>query len=183
MTKRNYHLEDFSDPLSKDKRKRKTRHIFSFCQNAEKTVEYEGDGDSDHSWNTWNGPKGLVKRLGGLEIRGKIETIQITALLKLDWRRFAVTRISVKKHPLKLVWKTCKTYNYCQKKKRICLQVGFVVLANHRMKIKESKNMENYLDLIRDEFSLVLWHINHCSLFNTKSIFIHINSTIWNNSF
>ena len=27
-------------------------------------------------------------------------------------------------------------------------------------------------------FGLVLWHINHCRLFNTKSIFIHINSSI-----
>ena len=28
----------------------------------------------------------------------------------------------------------------------------------------------------------VLWHINHCRLFNAKSIFIHINSSISNNS-
>ena len=27
----------------------------------------------------------------------------------------------------------------------------------------------------------VLWHINHCSLFNATSIFIHINSSISNN--
>ena len=27
-------------------------------------------------------------------------------------------------------------------------------------------------------FGLVLWHINHCWLFNAKSIFIHINSSI-----
>ena len=31
-------------------------------------------------------------------------------------------------------------------------------------------------------FGLVLWHINNCSLFNAKSIFIHINSSISNNS-
>ena len=31
-------------------------------------------------------------------------------------------------------------------------------------------------------FSLVLWHINHCRLSNAKSIFIHINSSISNNS-
>ena len=30
-------------------------------------------------------------------------------------------------------------------------------------------------------FGLVLWHINHCRLFNAKSIFIHINSSISNN--
>ena len=32
-------------------------------------------------------------------------------------------------------------------------------------------------------FGLVLWHINHCRLFNVKSIFIHINSSISNNLF
>ena len=29
---------------------------------------------------------------------------------------------------------------------------------------------------------LVLWHINHCRLFNVKPIFIDINSSISNNS-
>ena len=29
---------------------------------------------------------------------------------------------------------------------------------------------------------MFLWHINHCRLFNAKSIFIHINSSISNNS-
>ena len=28
-------------------------------------------------------------------------------------------------------------------------------------------------------FGLVLWHINHCRLFNAKSILIHINSFLW----
>ena len=27
-------------------------------------------------------------------------------------------------------------------------------------------------------FDLILWHINHCRLFNAKSIFIHINSSV-----
>ena len=31
-------------------------------------------------------------------------------------------------------------------------------------------------------FGLVLWHINHCRLFNAKSIFIHINNSISNYS-
>ena len=31
--------------------------------------------------------------------------------------------------------------------------------------------------------SLVLWHINHCMLFNAKSIFIYINSSISSNCF
>ena len=29
--------------------------------------------------------------------------------------------------------------------------------------------------------SLVLWHTNHCKLFNAKFIFLHINSSISNN--
>ena len=31
-------------------------------------------------------------------------------------------------------------------------------------------------------FGLVLWHINHCRLLNAKSSFIHINSSISNDS-
>ena len=31
-------------------------------------------------------------------------------------------------------------------------------------------------------FGLVLWHINHCRLFNAKSILIHMKSSISNNS-
>ena len=34
----------------------------------------------------------------------------------------------------------------------------------------------------KKKFGLVLWQINHCRLFNTKSIFRHINSSITNNS-
>ena len=30
-------------------------------------------------------------------------------------------------------------------------------------------------------FGLVLWHINHSRLFNAKSIFVHINSSVLNN--
>ncbi len=40
---------------------------------------------------------------------------------------------------------------------------------------------EKYSILIMKK-SLVLWYINHCRLFNAKSIFIHINSSISNNS-
>ena len=36
--------------------------------------------------------------------------------------------------------------------------------------------------LVLNLFGLVLWHINHCRLFNAKSILIHINSSISNNS-
>ena len=41
-----------------------------------------------------------------------------------------------------------------------------------------------YIDLNRMKlmFGLVLWHVNHCRLFNAKSIFIHINSSVSTNS-
>ena len=31
-------------------------------------------------------------------------------------------------------------------------------------------------------FGLVLWHINHCGLFNAESIFIHLNGSLSDNS-
>ena len=61
--------------------------------------------------------KGLVKRLKDLEIRGQVETIQTTDLLKLVkiMRRILGTRgdllshqIPVKNHKVTLVWKTLK---------------------------------------------------------------------------
>ena len=36
--------------------------------------------------------------------------------------------------------------------------------------------------LLGPKVKIQQWHINHCSLFNAKSIFIHINSSISNNS-
>ena len=45
-------------------------------------MEHESDGDTNHSWWTWNDLKGLVKGLKDVEIRGKVETIQITAISK-----------------------------------------------------------------------------------------------------
>ena len=46
-------------------------------------MENEGDGGTICSWCTWNGPQNLGKTLENLEIKGRIETIQTTALLKL----------------------------------------------------------------------------------------------------
>ena len=37
-----------------------------------------------------------------------------------------------------------------KKKKRTCRQVDFAIPADHRVKIKESKNREKYLDLARE---------------------------------
>ena len=40
----------------------------------------------------------------------------------------------------------------------------------------------DFIKFVDKMFGLVLWHINPCRLFNAKSIFIHINSSISNNS-
>ena len=62
-------------------------------------------------------PKGLVKGLEDLKIRGQVKTILTTALLRLvriliktpgDLRRLAVTQTLVKNHQLMVVWKTLK---------------------------------------------------------------------------
>ena len=60
-------------------------------------------------------PKGLVKRMEALEIRGKVEIIQTTAMLKQstekspgDLRRHADTKTTEKNHQLPLVGKIIK---------------------------------------------------------------------------
>ena len=57
--------------------------------------------------------KGLVQGLEDLEIRGRVETIQITVLLRSarilrDLKRFPVTQTPVEHHELTLLWKTLK---------------------------------------------------------------------------
>ena len=48
-------------------------------QKKKKTAENEGDGGTNFSWCAWNGPQKGSKQL---EIRGRIETIHTTALLR-----------------------------------------------------------------------------------------------------
>ena len=71
-------------------------------------MEYEGDSDISCGWCTWGNPQRIGKGAG----RGHIETIQITALLRLglntqkspgDLRKLAVTQTSVRNHQLTLV--------------------------------------------------------------------------------
>ena len=42
---------------SENERKRKDRQILGSCLRAEKLMKYEGDGDTNCSWNNWNGPQ------------------------------------------------------------------------------------------------------------------------------
>ena len=57
--------------------------MFRSYQRAEKSMKHEGGCDTNCSWGTWNGPQRLKKKLGVLEVRGRIETIQIVAQLRL----------------------------------------------------------------------------------------------------
>ena len=80
-------------------------------------MEHEGDSDSNCNWRTWNNPKGLMKGLEDLKIRGQVETIQTKALLRSgqntekspgDWKRIAVTQTLMRNHQLMRVGKTLK---------------------------------------------------------------------------
>ena len=49
---------------------------------TDKVVKHEGDGDANYSWNAWNSPQELKKKiLDELEIWRKIGTIPITVCL------------------------------------------------------------------------------------------------------
>ena len=58
------------------------RQILGPCQRAEESMEHESDGDINSRWSIWNGSQKPGKRLGKLEMRGRIETIHTTELLK-----------------------------------------------------------------------------------------------------
>ena len=102
-------------------------------------MEHEGDSDTNCSWCTWNSSKCMEGRLGEQEIRGRILTIQTTALrsariLGRKLKRLAVTWTSRKNYPLKLVWITLKKKIFTVKKwggrsvASICLYVFFFVI-------------------------------------------------------
>ena len=74
-------------------------------------MEHENDGDTNCNWCA-RYTKELLQGLENLEITGRAETIQTTALLGStrvstkspgDFRRLAVTQIPVKNHQLTLV--------------------------------------------------------------------------------
>ena len=59
-----------------------------------------------------------------------------------------------------------------------------IIIPGSKIQWKFLKELRTSLHNIREVvwFGLVLWHINYCKLFNAKSIYIHINSSILNNS-
>ena len=73
-----------SCPLCRHRVKIKAKkQISESCQRSEELVEHEGEDDTNNSWCTRNNPQCLEKFHGEQEIRGRIKTIQTTALLKL----------------------------------------------------------------------------------------------------
>ena len=66
---------------SKTERKRKERSVTKPCLRIKTTMEYESDGDTNGSCCTFN-PKALVTGLEDLEIRGHVEIILATTLLR-----------------------------------------------------------------------------------------------------
>ena len=98
----------------------KWKKVKRTCHRAEKAVEdHEAYDDAARCWCSWNDTKSLKRRLGKLEIKERIETIQIIALLKSAWILSRVLEIKVyllslrfSENLLKMVRKTCKEKKY-----------------------------------------------------------------------
>ena len=69
----------------KIKENEKTRPVLRPCPGTKKAMEHEGDSDATCNWCTGNDPKGLIKWLEVLEIRGWAKTIHTMTLLRLAW--------------------------------------------------------------------------------------------------
>ena len=84
--KRTCHLVNFvvpADQRVKKKKKKAKRQVPGSCQRAEKEVQHESYCDTNCT--CWTVSKNLERRLGTLEIRGRIETITQTSVKKKAW--------------------------------------------------------------------------------------------------
>ena len=109
----------------------------------------------------WDSPQGLGMGLGELGIKGRIGTIQITALLKSTriLGRFAVTWTSVKNHQLKLMWWWPKERPHWFKKNK--QRTPSKQLQTHNLPTDEEENMNStnkgrYL-LLANKLQIVPW--------------------------
>ena len=85
-TKRTCHLIDFpvpSDHWVKINENETIDRYLDPARELKRTVEQEGDGDTNCIWYTWNGLQRLEKRLKEQEIRRRIESIPTTVLFRL----------------------------------------------------------------------------------------------------
>ncbi len=94
-------------------------------------MEHEGDNYTNVIGAFGTVTKGLLKGLEDLGVGGRMETIQTTALLRS-------ARI------LRRVLETCCHSNSSEK------LVKFIIMADHRINLKESEKKDKYLDLARE---------------------------------
>ena len=84
------------------------------CQRAKKTktVEHEGDSDTNYSWCTCNGPQRLRKKTGRNQMK-KWDYPDLSIVKKIpgDQRKFTQTQTPVKDHQLMMVQKIHKEWN------------------------------------------------------------------------
>ena len=90
----------------KIKESEKINKYSDFAREQKQTVGHTVDGDTICSWCTWNHHKVLEKRVEELEIRRWIESIQTTALLRLDRILRRVQETWKNLQSLRLQWKT-----------------------------------------------------------------------------
>ena len=68
-----------SNSLRENQRKRKKRPVHGPCKRTKKAIERVDTGDTEYIWRSWNGSQ---RGLEVLEIGKRIDTIQITRLIK-----------------------------------------------------------------------------------------------------
>ena len=83
--KRSYQIVDF--PVLADHRVKllegeKRDKYLDLARELLKTMEHDSNGDTNCNWYTGYSHQRIDAGTGGLEIRGQVETIQMTALLK-----------------------------------------------------------------------------------------------------
>ena len=85
-----------------------------------------------------------------MEVGGRVETIQTTALLRESWRFEETYCHSNSSERLSANADVKNSQGQQQKKKKNCKMVDFAVPADHRINLKESEKKDKYLDLARE---------------------------------
>ena len=120
-------------------------------------MEHGGDSDTSCNWCHWNNPRRIRKgtrRLGNQRTSRDYPNYSIVEIGQNiekspgDLRRLAVTTTFGINHWLTLVWKTLKGVN--NNKKRSRKIVDFAILADNRVKLKESEKRDTYLNFARE---------------------------------
>ena len=130
-------------------------------QRTEKTMDHEGGGDISCSWCTWNSSGKVRKKIGRIVNQRKNQDHPDHRIVKIGCntqkssgvlRRFIVIK------PLKATLTT----------------IGIIIIL---------VSLSFFRSLARSSlFVWVLWHVNLCTLYNAKSIFMQINTSISKNS-